>query len=117
MNRLPVVLVLVLALLWQSLALARAGSSVNVLVDSEHAALHLQGTEHHHHDDGSYHASQGDEADQHLLGDPLGAGAALLPEPGVGLAGDPSPRPQPAPSVGRPTPVPDGLLRPPRHQP
>ena len=48
---------MLLAMLWQSVALARVGSTVNVLVDLEQAALHWQDRtgqdrSHHHHDDG-----------------------------------------------------------------
>ena len=48
---------MLLAMLWQSVALARVGSTVNVLVDLEQAALHWQDkSPHHHHDDWSPHA-------------------------------------------------------------
>jgi len=42
MRRVAVLLIVLIAMLWQSVAMARIGSNVNVLVDAEHAALHWQ---------------------------------------------------------------------------
>jgi hypothetical protein len=114
MRRIATVTLMVLALLWQSVALARVGSSVNVLVDLEHAALHWLGASHHHHDDGSYHEEDSAEATQHLMTDHLGASLELavgpepMASPGTGAA------PAERPSRPWPSPPPDGLLRPPR---
>jgi hypothetical protein len=54
MRRSAVVFVVVFAMLWQSVAMARIGSTVNVLADLQHAALHWQEQSHHHHEDGTY---------------------------------------------------------------
>jgi hypothetical protein len=114
MRQIVTVTLMVLSLLWQSVALARVGSTVNVLVDLEHAALHWQSTSHHHHDDGSYHEEDSAEATQHLMTDHLGAslemaaGAAVVVPQGLGAA------PAERPSLPWPSPPPDGLLRPPR---
>ncbi|MBP6901154.1 MAG: hypothetical protein KBC73_13755 [Burkholderiaceae bacterium] len=100
------------ALLWQSLALARPGSTVNALVDAEHAALHWQEEGHHHHDDGSYHQDDSAESVQHALGDSLGSALALLTATAPGFARLAAPAP-PGLHPGRvPDPTSDGLLRP-----
>lgn len=78
MGRIAVVVVVLVAMLWQSVALARIGSSVNVLADMEHAALHWQDQAHHHQDDGTYQRDDSGDAVQHLLGDPVGSTTALL---------------------------------------
>ena len=66
-------------MLWQSVALARPGSTVNVLSDLAHAALHWQQEGHHHHDDGSFHLDDSPASAFHLLGDHLTVTTALLP--------------------------------------
>ncbi len=102
------------AMFWQSVALARVGSTVNVLADQEHAALHWQEEGHHHHDDGSYHLDDSKDAVQHVLSDHVTAASALL----VTAAHDFPPLGSAAPGGMHdrllPDPTPDGLLRPPR---
>ena len=78
MRRAAVLLIVLIAMLWQSLAMARIGSSVNVLVDAEHAALHWQEKSHHHHDDGSYHQDDSKESAQHVVTDHLSASLAMI---------------------------------------
>ncbi len=102
------------AMLWQSVALARAGSTVNALADMVHAALHLQEEGHHHHEDGSYHLDDSPESVQHVISDQLSSSAALLayaspefPPPGSAPPGGPQ-------DARVPDPDPQGLLRPPR---
>jgi hypothetical protein len=101
-------------MLWQSVALARVGSTVNALVDMQHTALHWQDEGHHHHEDGSYHLDDSPESAQHVIGDHMSASAALLVSasqdfPRLGSA---------APGGLQPASVSDpaleGLLRPPR---
>lgn len=96
------------------MALARVGSSVNALIDLQHAALHWQGEAHHHHEDGSYHLDDSKESVQHVVTDHLSVSLAMAAPslhelPSLGSA---------APGGLRATPVPnptlDGLLRPPR---
>jgi hypothetical protein len=77
MRRSAVLLVMLFAMLWQSVALARAGSTVNALADLEHAALHWQEEGHHHHEDGSYHLDDSNESAQHVMTDHLNASLAL----------------------------------------
>ena len=114
MRRIATVTLMVLALLWQSVALARVGSTVNVLADLEHAALHWQSTSHHHHDDGSYHEEDSAEASQHLMTDHLGASLEMAAGPEPLATQGPSAAPSERPSLPWPSPPPDGLLRPPR---
>ncbi len=79
MQRCFVLLFLLFALFWQSVALARVGSTVNALLDLGHTALHWQEEGHHHHDDGSFHLDDSSESLQHVLGDQLNTSLALLP--------------------------------------
>lgn len=116
MRRTSVLLVMLFAMLWQSVALARAGSTANALVDMEHAALHWQEEGHHHHEDGSYHRDDSPESVQHVIADHVSASAALLVSTGHGF-----PPPESAAPAGLlkalvPDPDPESLLRPPRFQ-
>lgn len=114
MHRSSVLLVMLFAMLWQSVALARAGSTVNALADMEHTALHWQEEGHHHHEDGSYHLDDSNESVQHVLSDHVSATAALLVSsshvfPPLGSAAPGGLHKAPVPD-----PHPEGLLRPPR---
>ena len=114
MRRPVVLLVMLFAMLWQSVALARIGSSVNALADLEHTALHLQQEAHHHHEDGSYHLDESYESTQHLLTDHLSMTVELL----ISSCRLFLPLGSTPPGVLHHTtvasPVLDGLLRPPR---
>jgi len=114
MRRSAVLFVMLFAMLWQSVALARVGSTVNALADLEHAALHWQEKAHHHHDDGSYHLDDSKESTQHVLTDHMSSTAALM----VALSQDFPLQGSAAPGGLHDTVVPnptlDGLLRPPR---
>ncbi len=79
MQRYAVLVLMMFAMLWQSVALARVGSTINVLADFGHAALHWQDEGHHHHDDGSFHVDDSSESVQHVLGDHVNTTLALLP--------------------------------------
>ena len=109
-----VLLALLFAMLWQSVALARVGSTVNVLADLEHAALHWQEEGHHHHDDGSYHLDDSNESAQHVLADHAGATVALMAAASHELAPLASAAPGGLHERLVPDPALDGLLRPPR---
>lgn len=114
MRRSTVLFVMLFAMLWQSVALARAGSTANVIADLEHAALHWQEEGHHHHDDGSYHMDDSNESAQHVLSDHVCPTAALM----VASSHDFPPLGSAAPDGLHkalvPDPALDGLLRPPR---
>jgi hypothetical protein len=77
MRRSAVLFVMLFAIFWQSVAVARVGSTVNALADLEHAALHWQEKAHHHHEDGSYHLDDSKESVQHGVMDNLNAPLAL----------------------------------------
>lgn len=109
-----VLLAVLFAMLWQSLALARPGSTVNLLADPEHAALHWAGEGHHHHEDGSYHLDGSNESVQHVVTDHLSVSLEMAaPEshdfPVLGSAVHGGVR-----TTAFPNPTLDGLLRPPR---
>lgn len=114
MRRPLVLLAVLLAMLWQSLAMAGVGSTVNFLVDLEHAALHWHEEGHHHHDDGSYHLDDSKEAVQHVLADQVSSTTALLLDAPRIFAPAGSPAPGGQHEMLVPGPAPDGLLRPPR---
>lgn len=105
---------MLLAMLWQSVALARPGSTVNVLADIEHAALHWQEEGHHHHDDGSFHLDDSQASTFHVLSDNLTATTALLPASPHHFPPCASARPGGLHDTPIPGPFLDGLLRPPR---
>ena len=114
MHRRAVLLVVLFAMFWQTVAMARAGSTVNALADMEHTALHWLEEGHHHHEDGSYHLDDSKESVQHMLCDHSCATAALL----VSSSRDFPPLGSAAPGGPHTAPVadpdPEGLLRPPR---
>lgn len=114
MRRSCVLLVMLFAMLWQSVALARAGSTVNALADMEHSALHWQEEGHHHHDDGSYHLDDSSESVQHVLSDHVSASAALLVSASHDFPSLASALPGGLHKAPVPDPDPEGLLRPPR---
>jgi hypothetical protein len=114
MRRTAVLLSVLFAMLWQSVALARPGSTVNVLADLEHAALHWQDEGHHHHDDGSYHVDDSSESVQHVIADHATASAALIGSSDRDFLTAPSGSPSGLHEQPAPHPFLDGLLRPPR---
>lgn len=113
MRRSAVLLVMLLAMLWQSLALARPGSTVNVMADLQHAALHWQERAHHHHDDGSFHLDDSQASTCHMLSDHLTMTPALLPASAHRFPPSASSPPGGLGNARAPDPFLDGLLRPP----
>jgi hypothetical protein len=114
MHRSAVLLVLLFAMLWQAVALARPGSTVNVLADAEHAALHWQEEGHHHHEDGSFHLDDSSASTFHGLSDHLTLTTALLPAVSHHFPLGASPPPGALRDTRVADPFLDGLLRPPR---
>jgi hypothetical protein len=114
MRRSAVLLVMLFAMLWQSVGVSRAGSPMNALADLEHAALHWEEEGHHHHDDGSYHPDDSNASAQHVLSDHVSATVALM----VTASHHFPPLASAAPCALHETLVPDptldDLLRPPR---
>jgi hypothetical protein len=114
MRRSAILLVMLFAMLWQSVAMARIGSTVNALSDLEHVTLHLLGEAHHHHEDGSYHQDDSKESMQHVVTDHLNASLALaassshdFPPLGSAVPGGLREAAVPEPDI-------EGPLRPPR---
>ena len=114
MRRPIVLLVMLFAMFWQSVALARMGSTVNALTDQGHAVLHWQEEGHHHHADGSLHQDDSKESVHHGVCDHLSVSLAVAA---------PSSHEFPIPLFAAPNgvresvvpePTLDGLLRPPR---
>ena len=114
MRRSAVLVFMLLALLWQSVALARAGSTGNALANLEHAALHWQDSGHHHHEDGSYHLDDSPESALHVIADHLSVSAVLMTSVAYGFAPPASTSPGGWHDRAAPHPFLDGLLRPPR---
>ncbi len=115
MHRPAVILVLLCAMLWQSAALAFVGLTANAPVDVEHAAMHWQGVNHHHHDGGDSHPDDSLESVRHAVSDHASVSPALAAPPPPPLV-LPS---APAVVCGLhdtlvPNPTLDGLFRPPR---
>lgn len=105
---------MLIAMLWQSVAMARIGSTVNALADLEHAALHWQGESHHHHEDGSYHLDDSNESMHHVVTDHLSASLAMAAPSSNDFPPLGSAAPRGLHETAVPNPTLDGLLRPPR---
>jgi len=114
MRRSAVLFLILFGMLWQSLALARVGSTVNVLADAAHAALHWQGENHHHHADGSYHLDDSKESVHHVVIDHLSASLAMTTPSSQNFAPLGSAAHGGLRETRVPNPTLDGLLRPPR---
>jgi hypothetical protein len=114
MRRSAILLIMLFAMLWQSAALARPGSTINVLTDLKHAALHWQEEAHHHHEDGSYHLDDSNESAQHVLSDHVNATVALMVASSYDFPHLGSAAPGGLHDTLVPNPTLDGLLRPPR---
>lgn len=113
MKRTSVLILLLLAMLWQSVDLVRAGATPDRLADLQHAMLHWQDEGHHHHDDGGLHLDDSGDAVGHVMADNVNASAMLphvspqVPDFDGGDLRVREPRAGPSPYL-------DGLMRPPR---
>lgn len=110
--RAATILIMTLALLWQGMAFARVGLSIESLADAEHAALHMQQEGHHHHGD-SYHVDDSAESASHLALDHTGA-PALSPDERVAVHVPSSSTVRTLEVRAGPYPFLEGPLRPPR---
>ena len=117
MLRALVLIAFLLASAWQSVALARVGSSVLGLADVQHTQLHAKQIAHQHHDDGSYQLDNSLEAAQHVALDHLNPSVVVgslystgLSSPGRGAMGS-------VEEFFLARPPLDGLFRPPRPLP
>jgi hypothetical protein len=115
--RRPVVLLLVMfAMLWQSVALLRPGSTVSTRADLVHAALHWQEEAHHHHHDGTWHLDDTQASTLHVHADHVTTTTALLPAMSHHFPPSAAARPGSLHDGPLPEPFLDGPLRPPRPQ-
>lgn len=114
MRRTATVFILLFAMLWQSGAMGRPGSTVNAWADLEHATLHWLESAHHHHEDGSYHQDDSQESVQHAVTDHVNASLALAGSPSPDFMPSGSDAPDGLHAQRVPDPALDGLLRPPR---
>jgi hypothetical protein len=114
MRRSAVLFVMLFSMLWQAMALAQPTSTVNLLADLEHAAMHWQDEPHHHHDDGSYHRDDSQASKFHVFSDHLSVAIALFSASSQNSLPTASARPCCHRSASVPDPFLDGLLRPPR---
>ena len=112
-KRSAVIFLLLLAMGWQALAMAKGGATVNALLDFGHAVLHWDGTAHHHHADGSLTLDASDESTRHLLADHSSGPFLTAQDPATPL---PALQLALAACAGQPCGPPylDGPLRPPR---
>ncbi len=114
MRRSAVLVAMLFAMLWQSVAFARVGSTLGALADREHTALHWQEEGHHHHEDGSCHLDDSNESAQHLLSDHVSATVALMGAASHDFPPLGSAAPGGLHQATVPDPALEGLLRPPR---
>lgn len=114
MQRAAVIALFIVAFLWQSVGLARFDPVIDLLGDTEHAALHENDEGHHHHDDGSLHVDDSFESIQHVVADQLHFPTALLGEDRAKLLAGRAASPQVARDRAVAAPFLDGLMRPPR---
>lgn len=114
MRRTAILIAMLLAMLWQSTAMARVGSAVNPLSDLAHATLHWNGEGHHHHDDGSYRLDDSKESVHHMAADHLNASLASVAPSSHDFPALASAPPNDLHAARVSNPALDGLLRPPR---
>ncbi|MFN9450077.1 MAG: hypothetical protein ACK58U_10520 [Rubrivivax sp.] len=114
MSQRALLIVMLIAMFWQSVAHARPGSSVNLLADLQHAVLHWQQMSHHHDDDGSWQEDDSTASTSHVLSDHFTAATLILETPASPV--QPAASEQPTQRAGSLVAEPclDGLLRPPR---
>jgi hypothetical protein len=115
MRRFHILAFMLFAMLWQSVAMARIGSTVNAMVDPAHAAMHWHEEAHHHNGDGSYHLDDSNESAQHVVIDHTNSSVALEDFSSPHFPPPERTMPKDRPLAPTPDPDPDGLLRPPRH--
>ncbi len=121
--RAATLLVLAFSLLWQAIAMAAPGSSVNLLDDATHGVLHWKSVPHHHLDDepgheqdhgmDGWHTDDSDESVHHVMADPSGGMGALPSTEPLWLHRSHT-RPASHRTPSHESPCLDGPLRPPR---
>jgi hypothetical protein len=106
-------LLLILSVFWQSVAIAGVCATA-ATEEVAHAVLHWQDSDHHHHDDGSLHVDDSSGTIQHMHADSTNNIPGLLTAgwdtvPAIRSAG-----PAALAELPFPSPLLQGLLRPPR---
>ena len=79
MRKAPIIFLLLIALLWQTVAMAHVGFGRDHGSGAAHVALHLEEEPHHHHDDGSFHQDSSDESVKHVYADGYANTAGFVP--------------------------------------
>ena len=114
MHRRATAVLLLLALLWQSVAVAAPGWAFAQVQDLAHSSLHWSEDAHHHHEDGSYHQDDSAESVQHVIADAGLHAATLLASARSDFSGLDASSPAMTTDAVRPPPYLDGPHRPPR---
>lgn len=114
MRRSGFIVVLLFAMLCQSLALARTGSMLGAVADLPHFELHWQDEGHHHHEGGSNHFDDSAESVQHLVSDHVTASDGPLTGVSSSVHRALSTTPRPGDEEPGPHPLLDGAFKPPR---
>ena len=83
-------------------------------IQTEHAAMHLEGLAHHHDEDGVTYQDNSPESMAHMLADASNGTAALIQSSALSLHFDLLPPPAVNAESAGPPPYLGGLLRPPR---
>ncbi len=106
-------LFLILAMVWQTLAVLGPWVISSRSAEVEHMALHGQDASHHHHDDQALHLDEQEAGPQHLHADSGLSASGLIPSAAISLGFEKSPAPVVHTDVARRPPFIEGLLRPP----
>lgn len=105
---------IVIAMLFQALAIAHLGAAMPKSSDLMHSVLHWAGQAHEHHDDGTWQIDDSAAASQHVAGDQLTNPVALPDSTSLAVLPSSSNAPAAHDSNGLPHPHLAGPLRPPR---
>ena len=111
MKRATTVVLLLIAMLWQSVAMAPVVGHCNPAATA--TPWHWQDEGHHHHDDGTYHVDDSSESVQHLITDHSCTNVALLPDMPAEMPDMGSASPRTRRESAGPNPFLAGPLRPP----
>lgn len=114
MHRRVTAVLILLVLLWQSVAVAAPGWAFSQVQDLAHSVLHWSAGAHHHHDDGSHHQDDSAESVQHVIADAGVHAATLLARARSDFPGLDGSSPAMTTDALRPPPYLDGPHRPPR---
>jgi hypothetical protein len=115
MRKAACVFVLIAAICFQGVALAKQVLAWDRSGDAAHSLLHADGVAHHHDEDGAVHKDTSPKSKQHVQNDGCASVAGLLPSgTSAVVALNPSPPHADIARDGHGTPFLEGLKRPPR---